>query len=287
MSVVYSSNTQLFLKELTKIQKTPKDSKPDNRLKSLSAKAWKTKSNRMYTGNTDKFEAIDVNRDHLIATLMPMVVKIAKSISVKFGSKIEYDDCISAGMQGAIIATDIYIDRSRTNVQPAKLSTYAHSYIVKYVNEHCYNTNSLLSHGPTKWKVAANTYVMSGNQSYKDEGRASEFFDIANDQNLMVQPAENNESEKQASQISNMLFSKLEPFDKSVLFLSFGIGTSAGEVLKPTEIAKRLVTSVALVNRSLQKSILLIRDSVENSSVSKVMLILKSVDLTKLSEWNI
>jgi DNA-directed RNA polymerase specialized sigma subunit len=115
-----------------------------------------------------------------------MVVNIAKGICKKYGYRVEYDDCISAGNMGAILATDIYIKKSKSAKQPAKLSTYAHSYITKYINEHCYNSATLLSHGPTKWYKAQEQTLMSGNSMLKDEGRAVEYFDIANDASLMT-----------------------------------------------------------------------------------------------------
>lgn len=282
MSVIYSQSTYAFLTELTEMSKITHD-ESDSHLKTRS----KLKGiRRKFEADTSKFEPIPENRENLIKTLMPMVVRIAKTVAKRYGTRVEYNDCISAGMHGAIMGTDIYIERAKTFEHTAKLSTFAHSYITKYVNEHAYQFNSILSHGPTKWYQASSTHVMAGNQTYSDEGRSVEFFDIANDANLMTVEDYEDVSE-QVESATNELFQSLTLFDKQVLFLSFGIGSKNSKPLQPREIAKILNCTLAKVTETLQSAIISIQESVDTSRISDIVSTLKQKDLQSSLQWDV
>jgi DNA-directed RNA polymerase sigma subunit (sigma70/sigma32) len=255
MALIYSNSTIQYLKELTAQTKRAKYSS-DKHLESSRTRDYR----RLINYNTDDFEPVEENREILIKSLLPMVVKIAKGICRKYGARVEYDDCISAGNMGAVIATDIYIKKSKASKQPAKLSTYAHMYITKYVNDHCYCSTTLLSHGPTKWVKAQEQILMSGNSVLTDEGRSVEFFDIANDEALM---SINNVDLISFGEtpLTKLLFSKLTVFDKEVIFLSFGIGTRDSETKNIREISKILNCHSEKVRMSLESSISLMKNS--------------------------
>lgn len=284
MGLIYSEATRRFLNDLNKLSRIPHHESDAHLKRPSQLKGIR----RLYEADTSKFEPIPQNREHLIKTLMPMVVKIAKSICSKYNSKIEYDDCISSGMQGAIIATDLYIEKSAIEPQPAKLSTYAHSYIIKYVNEYCYSTNSILSHGPTKWAHAGKEHVLSGNEINHTFQNSGEYFETSNDLNLMSHQNEDtilNQIDQRA--ISSKLFKNLQPFDKRVIFLFFGIGTTSATELKPNEIAKILKCSVQAVQESIDSSIEMMKLSKESISPLESASILRSTNLSQLPEWQL
>ena len=130
-----SENTRLFLNDMRRLGKRPKDA--ELRKKYAGKRNIPSSVEPLYRGNTDDFEPIPQNREHLLHTMVPMIYSIARRISGRFGDRIELDDCISSGMIGAALATDRYIQKSKTERQSAKLSSYAYSYIEKYINEHC------------------------------------------------------------------------------------------------------------------------------------------------------
>lgn len=220
MSVIYNQNTNSFVKELNRIQR-------------------KKHSNgtRLYNGDTSKFEPIEENREHFINTLMPMVMKLAKFHASKYNNKIEYEDCISAGLYGATIATDVYIKRSKEKVQDAKLSTFAHFYITKYIKEYCRNNMTILSSGPTKVREATECFLYEGNDTSTDsENGTLEFFETSGEVNLMHEDTEN--KEKTIHDLVSSIVKTLSSQQRQVIELSFGIGGE--QPLNERKIAKTL-----------------------------------------------
>jgi RNA polymerase sigma factor (sigma-70 family) len=281
MPVLYSESTRRFLQELDKLSRITHH-ESDSHLK--TPKQLKG-VRRLYEGDTSKFEPIPENREHLIKTLMPMVVSQAKHIAKKYGSRIEYDDCINSGLQGAIIATDKYIEKSQIEMQPAKLSTYAFSYICKYINEYCASVNTILSHGTTKWTEASNSYVMSGNQTYQDEGKQVEFFDIANDKNLMSTQSAAKEEQEFAEHLSKELFSKISELDKEILFMTFGVGAIDNRTYSVKEIATKLGCSWRYVQESVTRSIETIKTSNQKYNAKQLIDALSKSDLSSIGQW--
>lgn len=280
MSVIYSTSTALFLKELTSQSKIPLHESDRN----LRTKKQLRGVPRLYSGDTSKFAAIPENREHLIKTLLPMVVKLAKKTAERYNANINYDDCISAGNVGAVIATDIYIEKSRISEQPAKLSTYAFSYIQKYINEYCYSMITSLSHGPTKLKEASQATVLQGNQTCNVDGNNSEFFDFANEANLMT--VDNHDAiTEDIDIVSKTLFSKLTLFDKEVIFLRFGIGSKNSAERQPKEIAKILRCTLQQVIDSLEKSIQNMKNSIPENEIVNVINTVKSSNLAISKDW--
>jgi RNA polymerase sigma factor (sigma-70 family) len=280
MSSQLSTSTKLFFEELTKQSKLTKSTEDGKRRK-------------LYEGNTSNFEPTEENREHLIKDLMPLVAKIAKSIAFKYKNKVEIEDCQSAGLQGAIDATDRYIKNSKIKKQPAKLSSFAYPYIVKYVNEYCWQNNSILSYGHTKWEDACNnTIVSSGNESAKSRNGNNdgndEMFDYYNHENL--QCAEFSIEEKtdvEAKKWSNQLFGNLSKFDKQVVFLSFGIGQFESEPLEPQAVAKRLKCSKREVRDILAVSLEKMRNNIGDESIPEALKTLRESNLSKTDEWKL
>lgn len=181
-------------------------------------------------------------------------MQLAKLASSRYGSNIEFDDCISSGLQGAIIATDNYIANSKNEVQPAKLSTYAHSYIKKYINEYCRDVNSILSHGPTKWWHAGKETVLSGNQVYTHDNRASELFDMINDNTLISHQYDVNTTHQHQYETTSKLCNSLNEFDRQIVKLSFGLNDS-NKQYTCKEISKLMKCTQLEVEHSISRSI--------------------------------
>lgn len=239
---------------------------------------------KMYDGNTSKFDPIPENREHLVKTLMPMVLSIAKKrAQVYYSAKIEFDDCISAGLYGAIIATDRYIENSKIEVQPAKLSTYAFTYIEKYINEYIYNNTTSLSHGITKGREALQFAVLSGNKKQEDsESGTNEFFETSGDASLMS----NDEllaDMKTIDTVSNQIFSCITKEEKISIFMFFGVSVSRKYELK--EIAKYLSVKQFAVEQMIQSAFEKIRTQFQNVDKSELLEIMLSGDLTSSKHW--
>lgn len=231
-----TDNTKAFLADMRRLARRPDSS--EDRKKYLNRNI-PSSIEKLYTGDTDKFEPIPENREHLINTMIPMIYSIARRISGQFGSRVELDDCINSGTIGATIATDRYIAKSAKEKQEAKLSSYAYSYIEKYISEHCRSTNSIISHGTTQWIDAASHHVNSGNDVYGDgDGKQVEFFDMAPSELLIDnQDTELAERMKQASKYVSKLFSQLDVEEKQILMMRFGIQSSNEMSFK--DIAKK------------------------------------------------
>lgn len=265
MAVIYSKSTQQFIQELNRLTSIPHNK---NDLRTKTKKELKS-VRKLYESDTSKFEPIPENRTHLINSLMPMVVKIAKQHASKYNSKVEYNDCISSGLQGAIIATDIYIDKSSTEKQPAKLSTFAHFYITKYVLEYCREANSILSYGPTKWLHASKQIVMSGNETRKTEHKSDELFNTINDAAMQSTQQSINDVQHSHFSLVNELCSNLHESDKTILRLAYGLNNTATQYTTK-EIAHKLNVSIAEIEQSLRSSIELLKKIAKNDA--KVML---------------
>ena len=278
MAVTYTTSTQHFYKELS-IQQRVTHNKEDMQ---LSTRKRKT-AQKLYEGNTDKFEPIEKNREHLIKTMMPMVTKMAKFYAQKYDRKIEFDDCISAGLLGATEATDIYIRRSKVEKQAAKLSTYAHFWIEKYIKEYCRNNMTILSSGPTKVREALTFNVLEGNRPVNDEGRSVEFFDICNDANITSN--DNTEQLQEAESASIELLKGLSTIQKNVLILSFGICSTTGEGLNHRKIARKLNLRTSNVQSILTETLEQLRAKFEDAN--SVLMALKGISFNDLAMWKI
>lgn len=272
--------TVKFFKEVKKLTNKPEN--PEH--KNLTGKKLKAVP-KLYTSDTSKFAPIEENREHLINTLLPMVMKLSKDrCTTYFSSRIEFDDCLSAGMQGAIIATDLYIEKSKVTEQPAKLSTYAYSYIIKYINEYIYSNTTSLSHGVTKGREAMSKQVLSGNKTNESADFGSgEYFDTSNEpelQSMILQIDEKNITEN----LSKQMFSTLTYHEKTSLFMFFGI--SYERKYDINEIAKALNSTAYNIQSSIQLAFDKIRKIFSNiSDKSQIIDLLLSTDLTTSVHW--
>lgn len=279
--VIFKENTTVKLfKEVEKITKrTFYDSD-----KHLTGKKLKSVPKR-YTGDTSAFEPIEANREHLINTLLPMVLKMAKDRSTTYVSaRIEFDDCLSAGMQGAVIATDLYIEKSKVEKQPAKLSTYAYSYITKYINEYIYNNTTTLSHGVTKGREAMGFAVLAGNKTNENtDNGAGEFFETSNDPAL--QSSIDLRPEKHlVDNLSQKMFRGVSNQEKTTIFMFFGINYERKYDMN--EIALHLNTTVFVISQNIQNAFSLIQKNCSNITDKQELIdILLSSDLSSSAYW--
>lgn len=275
-----TENTKAFLGDMRRLIKTPK-SKADRKFYA-SKRNIPNSVERLYSDNTDDFEPIAANRQHLLNTLVPMIYSIARKIAGRFGDRIEIDDCINSGMIGAALATDRYIHKSLSEKQPAKLSSYAYSYIEKYINEHCREVNSLLSHGTTEWITANKSYVKSGNELVGDsDGKKTEFFDIAPSDALKTRVDEEyQERVEQAKIYATKLFSPLTKEERQIVLMHFGISMMPKST---KQIAKKLDWRIVSVERKLKEILTKMRNAFEDESeISEVISTLSSVNINKL-----
>lgn len=271
MSVIYSDSSNKYIRDLSKVAKTLEDKKLKKRL---------------YNNDTSKFEPIPENRTHLINCLIPMVIRICNNRIKTFGLPNELSDVLSSGIQGAIIATDIYIEKSKTEVQPAKLSTFAFSYIVKYINEYLYKNQSILSFGPTKDREIREYKVYEGNNRYSgsesDKESTSEFFESSGELNLMIIDEYNNQNDL-SENISIRMFKNLSYLDKKIVFMFFGIGLKKNYEIK--EISKITKLDQELISTIISESITKMKSSFTKNESSEVLDILLSSDLTQVASW--
>ena len=105
--------------------------------------------------DTSQLEPIAENREKHLAIMMPMVINIARTTFQRYTKRIELEDCVQAGMIGALHAIDLYYERAKVRPHVSKLSTFAFFHIKKHVNEYCWKNNTLLSSETTKWSVAS------------------------------------------------------------------------------------------------------------------------------------
>ncbi len=282
MSVIYRETTTIKVyKEIEKITKQPEN--PEH--KHLKGKKLKSVA-KMFDGNTDKFEPIPENRDKLIKTLLPLVLKLAKARATTFNAlRIEFDDCISAGMQGAVIATDKYIENSKIQKQPAKLSTYAYSYIIKYINEYIYANTSSLSYGVTKGREANACKVLSGNKTNESaENGSGEYFDTSSEKQLMSY-LEIDENRLLRKKLTKSLFSCITLEEKTAIFMFFGINLSKQYTIE--EIAKQLKTKQYAVEQLIQNSFTKIREKFQyvKDKSELIELLTSNIDADDSIDW--
>lgn len=277
MSVIYTKEGAKYLNEITKIMSTPVDgSKKKRRAKNYE---------KLYKNDTSFFEPIPENREHLINCLMPLVVRLSTQRIKTYGLNYELSDVLSAGFQGAILATDIYIEKSKKEKQPAKLSTYAYSYILKYINEFLYKNQSILSFGPTKGREVREKQIYRGNAIGTGTGNndfKEEYFETSGEIHLMT-VEEHDCSDELSDELSFRLFNCLSSTEKQSLFMFFGIGYSQQFTIK--QIASKIGSNVLSVEKSLEESINKMRDVFQKTEHQQVYEILKASNLYESIHW--
>lgn len=279
--IVYNEKTTVrFLKEITNLHKITENPDEQN-LRGRKAKLAK----KLYNGDTSKFDPIQENRDHLIYTLAPLIIKLAKEKCGKTTTfRIEYDDLLQAGLEGAIVATDIYIERSKDEIQPAKLSTYAYTWIQKYINEYIYANTTTLSHGVTQGRAANACTVLAGNKTNENADNGSgEYFETSNEVALMT-TIELKPDESTIDNLSSQMFSVISKEQKTALFMFFGIGHEQKYDLK--DIAKSLRTTMYKIEVLINDALTAIKSAFSGFGDKKeLMEIFLSTDLSQSVHW--
>lgn len=277
MSVIYSATSAKYLRDIFRITNTRENQENVSKRKRKSLK-------KLYNNDTSKFEPIPENREHLINCLMPMVVKLTNQRIKTYGLPNEFSDVLSAGFQGAIIATDLYIEKSKTEVQPAKLSTYAYSYIIKYINEYMYKNQSILSFGPTKGREVREKQIYRGNSigTSQNSDFKEEYFETSGEANLMTIDEYDNSSEL-SEQYSYKLFNCLSTEEKKMLFMFFGIGYERSIEIK--QIASNLSLTSSVVENIIQQSIEKLKNVFRKEEQHLIFEVLLKTDFENSSNW--
>lgn len=248
-----SDSQRLFLSEVRKFQRTPR-LKQDQR--TYRGRNIPSSIEKLYNGDTNAFEPIPENREHHLHCIMPLIINIAKSITTKYTGKVEVDDAIQVGMIGGLEAIDrYYVNEQQGKGNVAKLSTYAYPYIEKYVNEYCWQHNSLLSSERSKWSQASSNFVNSGDERSEALHGASIFE--TSDANTLISTQEDLSERTELLKMKDDLFSCISTEQKLILFMSFGIGYKKS--YKSKDIANKLNRSILYVNEQYSQAIIRLR----------------------------
>ena len=220
--------------------------------------------------DTNQLEPIPENREKHLLIMMPMIINIARTTFQRYTKRIELEDCVQAGMIGALHAIDVYYERAKVKPHVAKLSTFAFHHIKKHVNEYCWKNNTLLSAETTKWKAATSKFVKSGDESYSSEDDTKLFDKISDTYYVRSEDdiVETNHLQKQ-------LFSCITELERKVIFMRNGI--DCDNVIEYREIAKRLGYSVGKIHATEYQALEKLRKHVsETPELIKLMSILQN-----------
>lgn len=287
MFVLRPDTTEKFLQELRNLNKIPESQ--EDREKYKNSKKIPSTVKKLYDNDTSKFEPIEENREHLIKSVIPLVYKIAISESKRyFVHRIELDDCVSAGMIGAVISADKYIKNAGKHT--AKFSTVAYSDIKKSIQLYGDKHNNLLDCELTKWRqVAADYIVKSGNEMVKGhDNSTAEYFDICKSSNLINDFEDDTITNDLMEDTSKKLFSLIDSTEKNILFMSFGIGTRDGEPISTKHISTELGLPEKIIKSSIKKSITKIKSVFSGADKMEIFNILNNVDkLSCLPSWSL
>lgn len=231
-----------------------------------------------------EYEPTEVNRDKLITKTLPMVLSMARQSANSYNTKIELNDCISAGMIGLIEGVDLYILRAKTREHSAKLSSYVHPWIQKRIREYCHGNLTILTTSARHLKnTLEKTMMLSGNETHQDsEMGSAEFFDTHNDSNLMV---EDGEILYELEQLSKRLFSTISKDEKQILFMNFGIGIDSP--MSEQEIADEVQRPRQLIQNQIQDSLQKLRSSFDDEDKDLFVELIGNKSISKLEVWRI
>lgn len=267
MSVFYTEQTKAHLEDVNHELNRPNEKQSTRNYKELIKSGQMSKKyEKLYSTNTSKFLASEENREHLVKSVMPMVIKIAKERAGMSNHKIEFDDALQAGYLGTLIAVDKYIANAGNNT--AKFSTYAHSYILKYVREYCMGNSTILSANLSTHYSAMKVIVKSGDEKVAhDSSNSATLFDSLQgcstmDFSAMDKARINVEYEK--------LFADLTTEERDILLMSYGVGVK--EKMSSAEIAKAMDRSIGTVNRYMKRAMKKCKKNSENVNKFNIFL---------------
>lgn len=250
MAVFYTKNLQKHISEVNYELSRPAEKIYQRNYKEHLRKGrLDADYEKKFTYDTSKFAADADNRNNLVKSVIPMVIRLATELAKKCPNRVELEDVIQAGYIGAMTAADRYIANEPNNT--AKFSTFSYDWIKKYISEYCWKTTSILSAKLSSYRNAIKLHVRSGDEPIGEEdSRKTTTFDYLQSDN--VADPESIDSAAM-SEFSEKLFEKLTAEEKKILFMSFGIGLKAP--ISVQEIAKYFKCSAGKIHRSIKKSI--------------------------------
>lgn len=208
-----------------------------------------TKEFNKLNKKSNEIEISFENRDKLIYSLTPIIKSLCKSFASNTGASVELIDLNGVAFEGAIIAVDVYLKRAlKEGVKhETTISTFAYEYIYQKLGEHCKKVSTILSCGTRTYLDALkqqrcddSALSYDGEDSKQNSGEIYTVDSIK--QNEFSGGFDNGElsnmDKKESEIILRNLFKVLNPLERKVLSLSYGIGID--KKLSDEEISKNI-----------------------------------------------
>lgn len=237
-------------------------------------KEFSTKYNQIK--NIGELDITWENRDKLIYSLTPMMRKIvydrAKMITT---TNIETIDIIGAGSEGLVRGVDVYISRAVNDgvEHTAKISTFVHFYINKYISNFVNESVSILTCSERSLEEALKQRPTSLNIENKKQNGSVEceseeinvidlHFSQTNIGILDTLNAEHNFNDNKAIILD--VFKNIKKNDKKMLLFFFGIGLeskmSISDIAKyfgydESKVSKRIKSTIEQLKINMDKRV--------------------------------
>jgi RNA polymerase sigma factor (sigma-70 family) len=161
-------------------------------------------------------------------------------------NKAPFEDMLSAAYQG-ISEARIRFQPETGSVKDTKFTSYAYPWINKYIREFITKTKTMISGGMSALYTNQVGYAVSID-SYDDNGHDSSGSDhkmwLSDQSETAFEKLQNTERNTEMLDLIDVLCKDLDDSERSVLLLSFGIGTISNEQYDNRRIAKMLDLSI-------------------------------------------
>ena len=244
-----------------------------------------------------KLEVIPQNREKLIVSCLPMVLMLAAKTLPKCRGTVYMDDLVQAGNLGLILGVDnalkTPVHHEAMNKNKAKLSTYLYFWIRKYMYIEAFR-NSMGFSGTISDKEAANKYatvILSKHRDENGDEMQNDLHDVdkeimkSNDfKDLLVVEDEARKFQDE----SKKMFSILNPKEKKILFMAYGIDTPNNNIYTLEEIGKALGMPRSNVSRTMKNILWKLQHQVKGMASGYDMInafcLIQGVDMSKLDD---
>lgn len=229
------------------------------------------------------FSKMTVSRDRIIKGTMLLAASVARMFAPRAKAHVDFDDLLQAAYLGLIVAADKYIDTPYIG-RPAKFSTFAYTWIKKYVKEEIRNQNSMYG-GHIRDKEAAQ-YIYKIESHVNSENPNDVYDKVSTNDFSEIKVIEH--ELKSFERDSRLLFEPLTKKEKQMLFLAYGIDTPDDTIYSITEIANKMGVSKAKISRDIKnimwKLTHMTRGNLKGRDLIANLLLLHGIDISK-TEW--